>query len=45
MLSRRDILLLCGAVTAVGLPFGGMLREAGASPRDAKKLLAERFGA
>jgi len=44
MLSRREILLLCGAVTTAGLPFGGMLREASAAPADAKKLLAELTG-
>lgn len=44
MLSRRDILLLCGAVTATGLPFGGVLREASAAPTDAKNLLAELTG-
>ena len=44
MLSRRDILLLFAAVTAYGVPFGGVLREAGAAPRDAKKRLAELTG-
>ena len=44
MLSRREILLLCGSVTAAGLPFGGGLREAGAAPRDAKQRLAELTG-
>lgn len=44
MLSRREILHLCGAATAAGLPFSGMLRQAEASPRDAKKLLADLTG-
>lgn len=44
MLSRREILLLCGAATAAGLPFGSMIREASAAPGDAKKRLAELTG-
>ena len=44
MLNRRDILLLCGAATAVGLPLGAVLREADAAPGDAKKLLAALTG-
>ena len=44
MLSRRDILHLCGAVTAVGLPFAGAPREAAAAPKDARKLLSELTG-
>ena len=44
MLRRRDILLLCGAATAVGLPCGALLRDAQASPKDAKKLLADLTG-
>ncbi len=44
MLSRREILLLCGVATAAGLPFSGMLRDAEASPSDAKKLLADLTG-
>jgi sulfur-oxidizing protein SoxY len=44
MLSRRDILFLCGAVTATGLPFGAVLRDASAAPTDAKNLLAELTG-
>jgi sulfur-oxidizing protein SoxY len=44
MLSRRDILLLCAAVTASALPFGAALREARAAPRDAKARLAELTG-
>ncbi|MEN8180740.1 MAG: thiosulfate oxidation carrier protein SoxY [Pseudomonadota bacterium] len=44
MLNRREILLLCGAAAAVGLPFSGTLRDAEASPSDAKKLLADLTG-
>ena len=44
MLNRREILILCGAATAIGLPFSGMLRDAQASPSDAKKLLADLTG-
>jgi len=44
MLSRRDLLQLFALVSAGGLPFGAMLREATAAPRDAKKLLAELTG-
>ena len=44
MLTRRQILILSGLVTASGLPFGGALRVAEASPADAKKLLADLTG-
>ena len=44
MLSRRDILHLCGALAASWLPFGGILRDANAAPADAKKLISELTG-
>lgn len=44
MLSRREILRLWSAATAVVLPFGAVLRDAEASPKDAKKLLADLTG-
>lgn len=44
MLNRRDLLRLFALVSAVGFPFGAMLRDAAAAPRDAKKLLAELTG-
>jgi sulfur-oxidizing protein SoxY len=44
MLSRRQILILCGLMTASGLPLPGILRDAEAAPKDAKKLLADLTG-
>jgi sulfur-oxidizing protein SoxY len=44
MLSRRDLLLLFAAVAASGLPFGGLLRPAGAAPRDAHEFLENLTG-
>lgn len=44
MLSRRDILHLCAAVTAIGLPLGGWSRQASAAPKDAKNRLADLTG-
>ena len=44
MLNRRDILRLFAAVSAGGLPFGAMLSDAVAAPRDAKKHLEKLTG-
>jgi len=44
MLNRRDILSLCVAVVAAGLPLGRLVESARASPRDARKRLAEITG-
>ncbi|NNG11787.1 MAG: thiosulfate oxidation carrier protein SoxY [Halobacteria archaeon] len=44
MLSRRDLLLLFSAVAATSMPFGWLVREAGAAPRDAKELLVKLTG-
>ncbi len=44
MLKRREILILCAAASTAGLPFGGLIRDAEASPSDAKKLLKDLTG-
>ena len=41
MLNRRDILRLCAAMAALGLPLGGLIESAWASPRDAKNRLTK----
>lgn len=44
MLSRRQLLMLCGAWAAAGFPVSGMFRSAHAGPRDARKRLEELTG-
>jgi len=44
MLSRRDLLILCGTWVAAGFPTGDFLGSAHAGPREAKKRLAELTG-
>ena len=41
MLSRRDVLILCGSWAVAGMPTGGLLGPAHAGPREAKERLAE----
>jgi len=44
MWSRRQVLALCAASTAAGLPFGDFLKTASATPRDARNRLDELTG-